>query len=69
MPGFSPGSGAGPPSRAQPAPGQLHLEFGEPVLSFTARDHSPVLRAFLDTIRKNCPDAGAALNDRLRALI
>ncbi|UPZ26504.1 hypothetical protein MUK60_00990 [Streptomyces sp. LRE541] len=39
------------------------------VLPFTARDHSPVLRVFLDTIRKNCPDAGAALNDLLRTHI
>jgi len=37
------------------------------VLSFAARDRSPVLAAFLDTIRKNCPDVGAALDDRLRS--
>ncbi|MFD7291874.1 LysR family transcriptional regulator [Streptomyces sp. NPDC059897] len=36
------------------------------VLSFAAHDDSPVLRAFLDTIRENCPDVGAALNERLR---
>ncbi|MFD7130829.1 LysR family transcriptional regulator [Streptomyces sp. NPDC059894] len=35
------------------------------VLSFTARDRSPVLDAFLDTIRTNCPDVGAALDHRL----
>ncbi|BBC91518.1 hypothetical protein BJ996_006957 [Streptomyces phaeogriseichromatogenes] len=29
------------------------------ILSFASRDHSPVLRAFPDTIRKNCPDVGA----------
>ncbi|MGN9821345.1 hypothetical protein ACTMUQ_39215 [Streptomyces sp. SD11] len=40
-----------------------------PDIVFTARDHSPVLRVFLDTIRKNCPDAGAALNDLLRTHI
>ncbi|MFZ3592361.1 LysR family transcriptional regulator [Streptomyces sp. BH104] len=36
------------------------------VLSFAAHDDSPVLGAFLDTIRENCPDVGATLNDRLR---
>ncbi|GAA1932302.1 LysR family transcriptional regulator [Streptomyces durmitorensis] len=32
------------------------------VLSFSARDRPPVLNAFLDVIRKNCPDVGAALD-------
>ncbi|WP_447041963.1 LysR family transcriptional regulator [Streptomyces sp. DSM 118878] len=32
------------------------------VLSFDARDRSPVLDAFLDVIRANCPDVGAALD-------
>jgi len=32
------------------------------VLSFSARDRSPALNAFLDVIRKNCPDVGAALD-------
>ncbi|TDD16071.1 LysR family transcriptional regulator [Nonomuraea diastatica] len=36
------------------------------ILSFAAKDHSPVLSAFLDTIRQNCPDVGAALDHRLR---
>lgn len=35
------------------------------VLSFTERDRSPVLNAFLDTVRRNCPDVGAALDRRL----
>lgn len=35
------------------------------VLSFGARDRSPVLSAFLDTVRTNCPDVGAALDRRL----
>ncbi|WFB82033.1 MULTISPECIES: LysR family transcriptional regulator [Streptomyces] len=34
------------------------------VLSFGARDRSPVLAAFLDTVRRNCPDVGAALDRR-----
>lgn len=37
------------------------------ILSFAADDNSPALRAFLDTIRKNCPDVGAALDRRIRA--
>ncbi|QKW24781.1 LysR family transcriptional regulator [Streptomyces seoulensis] len=43
-----------------------HTPLPDLVLSFAARDHSPVLRAFLGTIRKNCPHVGAALDDRLR---
>ncbi|GAA2344110.1 LysR family transcriptional regulator [Streptomyces caniferus] len=35
------------------------------VLSFQARDRSPALNAFLDVIRTNCPDVGAALDHRL----
>ncbi|MEW2298149.1 LysR family transcriptional regulator [Streptomyces sp. NPDC006743] len=35
------------------------------VLSFAGRDRSPVLGAFLDCVRRNCPDAGAALDRRL----
>ncbi|MGV9349570.1 LysR family transcriptional regulator [Streptomyces spiralis] len=35
------------------------------VLSFADRDRSPVLSAFLDTVRNNCPDVGAALDLRL----
>jgi hypothetical protein len=35
------------------------------VLSFDARDRSPALNAFLDVIRANCPDVGAALDHRL----
>jgi len=38
------------------------------VLSFSARDRSPVRNAFLDVIRKNCPDVGAALDHRLGPL-
>ncbi|BBJ37568.1 LysR family transcriptional regulator [Streptomyces antimycoticus] len=34
------------------------------VLSFADRDRSPVLGAFLDTVRRNCPDVGAALDRR-----
>ncbi|MEG3629955.1 LysR family transcriptional regulator [Streptomyces poriticola] len=35
------------------------------VLSFAERDRSPVLAAFLDTVRRTCPDVGAALDRRL----
>lgn len=35
------------------------------VLSFAARERSPVLDAFLGVIRGNCPAAGAALDHRL----
>ncbi|WP_211121294.1 LysR family transcriptional regulator [Streptomyces yatensis] len=35
------------------------------VLSFADRNRSPVLGAFLDTVRRNCPDVGAALDRRL----
>jgi DNA-binding transcriptional LysR family regulator len=38
------------------------------VLSFSARDRSPALNAFLDVIRKNCPEVGAALDHRLGPL-
>ncbi|NIY62510.1 LysR family transcriptional regulator [Streptomyces malaysiensis] len=34
------------------------------VLSFADRHRSPVLDAFLDTVRSNCPDVGAALDRR-----
>ncbi|MFE6664878.1 LysR family transcriptional regulator [Streptomyces sp. NPDC057697] len=37
------------------------------VLSFAAQDRSPALNAFLDVIRGNCPDVGAALDHRLGA--
>ncbi|GAA2451692.1 LysR family transcriptional regulator [Streptomyces pulveraceus] len=37
------------------------------VLSFAAQDRSPALNAFLDVIRKNCPDVGIALDHRLGA--
>ncbi|GAB3461936.1 LysR family transcriptional regulator [Streptomonospora sediminis] len=36
-------------------------------LSFRADDRSPVLAAFLETIRGNCPDVGGALDQRLGA--
>ncbi|MFB7595260.1 LysR family transcriptional regulator [Streptomyces sp. NPDC056160] len=35
------------------------------ILSFADRERSPVLNAFLDVIRQNCPDVGAALDHRL----
>ncbi|MFD0304092.1 LysR family transcriptional regulator [Streptomyces sp. NPDC127119] len=35
------------------------------VLSFADRDRSPALDAFLDVVRRNCPDVGAALDLRL----
>ncbi|WP_052865215.1 LysR family transcriptional regulator [Streptomyces niger] len=35
------------------------------ILSFTDEDRSPALGAFLDTVRRNCPDVGAALDRRL----
>ncbi|MBD0424490.1 LysR family transcriptional regulator [Streptomyces sp. TRM S81-3] len=35
------------------------------ILSFNAQDRSPALDAFLDTVRRNCPDVGAALDRRL----
>lgn len=40
----------------------------ELVLSFSARDKSPALNAFLDVIRTNCPKVGAALDHRLGPL-
>ncbi|MBZ4317782.1 LysR substrate-binding domain-containing protein, partial [Streptomyces huiliensis] len=36
------------------------------VLSFTDQDRSPALGAFLDTVRRTCPEVGAALDRRLR---
>ncbi|MFE2378150.1 LysR family transcriptional regulator [Streptomyces sp. NPDC059398] len=67
------GVGLGPSRmRAVPRPGTRFCEvtprtpLPDLVLSFTVRDHSPVLHAFLDTIRKNCPAVGTALDDRLR---
>ncbi|MEU1147558.1 LysR family transcriptional regulator [Streptomyces sp. NPDC005863] len=35
------------------------------VLSFSSLDRSPALNAFLDVIRGNCPEVGAALDHRL----
>ncbi|MER0478315.1 LysR family transcriptional regulator [Streptomyces sp. Edi2] len=66
------GVGLGP-SRisATPRPGVWFCEvtprtaLPDLVLSFADRDRSPVLGAFLDTVRRNCPDAGAALDRRL----
>ncbi|MFE4694300.1 LysR family transcriptional regulator [Streptomyces sp. NPDC056749] len=67
------GVGLGPSRmRAVPRPGAWFCEvtprapLPDLVLSFGARDNSPVLRAFLDTIRENCPDVGAALDHRLQ---
>ncbi|TXS13117.1 LysR family transcriptional regulator [Streptomyces sp. NBC_01201] len=67
------GVGLGPSRmRGVPRPGTWFCEvtprtpLPDLVLSFGARDNSPVLRAFLDTIRENCPDVGAALDHRLR---
>ncbi|MFJ4184958.1 LysR family transcriptional regulator [Kitasatospora sp. NPDC089509] len=67
------GVGLGPSRmRAVPRPGVRFCEvtprtpLPDLVLSFAARDPSPVLRAFLDTVRRNCPDVGAVLDDRLR---
>ncbi|MEU3740078.1 LysR family transcriptional regulator [Streptomyces sp. NPDC032198] len=67
------GVGLGPSRmRALPRPGTRYCEvtprtpLPDLILSFAARDDSPVLHAFLDTIRNNCPDVGAALDDRLR---
>ncbi len=37
----------------------------ELILSFNGQDRSPVLGAFLDTVRRNCPDVGAALDRHL----
>jgi DNA-binding transcriptional LysR family regulator len=37
----------------------------ELVLSFRAADRSPVLAAFLDTVRRQCPDVRGALDRRL----
>ncbi|MDQ0779609.1 DNA-binding transcriptional LysR family regulator [Streptomyces aurantiacus] len=68
------GVGLGPSRMlAAPRPGAWFCEvtprtpLPDLVLSFTARDRSPALNAFLDTIRKNCPDVGAALDHRLGA--
>ncbi|MFD7922059.1 LysR family transcriptional regulator [Streptomyces sp. NPDC059740] len=68
------GVGLGPSRMlAAPRPGTRFCEvtprtpLPDLVLSFTAReDRSPVLDAFLETVRKNCPDVGAALDHRLR---
>ncbi|RKE23523.1 LysR family transcriptional regulator [Streptomyces sp. TLI_171] len=67
------GVGLGPSRmRAVPRPGVRFCDvtprtpLPDLVLSFAGRDHSPVLHAFLDTVRKHCPDVGAALNERLR---
>ncbi|MFG1694485.1 LysR family transcriptional regulator [Nonomuraea sp. NPDC049309] len=68
------GVGLGPSRMlAAPRPGTWFCEvvprtpLPDLVLSFAARDTSPVLTAFLDTIRRNCPTVGAALDHRLRA--
>ncbi|WP_217238993.1 LysR family transcriptional regulator [Streptomyces sp. AC555_RSS877] len=45
-----------------------HTPLPDLVLSFQARDRSPALNAFLDIIRQNCPEVGAALNHRLGPL-
>ncbi|MEU5775905.1 LysR family transcriptional regulator [Streptomyces venezuelae] len=42
-----------------------HTPLPDLVLSFQVRDRSPALNAFLDVIRTNCPDVGAALDHRL----
>jgi DNA-binding transcriptional LysR family regulator len=34
-------------------------------LSFRASERSPVLAAFLDTVRRNCPEVGGRLDERL----
>ena len=67
------GVGLGPSRMlAVPRPGTWFCEviprrpLPDLILSFAARDHSPVLSAFLDTIRRNCSAVGAALDDRLR---
>ncbi|MCX5416033.1 LysR family transcriptional regulator [Streptomyces sp. NBC_00059] len=69
------GVGLGPSRMlAAPRPGTWFCEviprtpLPDLVLSFGAQDRSPVLGAFLDTIRMNCPEVGAALDDRLRHL-
>ncbi|GGX85722.1 LysR family transcriptional regulator [Streptomyces minutiscleroticus] len=40
------------------------VELPELVMSFRARDRSPVLAAFLDTTREVCPGVGGQLGDR-----
>ncbi|WP_328930908.1 MULTISPECIES: LysR family transcriptional regulator [unclassified Streptomyces] len=45
-----------------------HAALPDLVLSFQARNRSPALNAFLDIIRRSCPEAGAALDDRLGPL-
>ncbi|MFD7713864.1 LysR family transcriptional regulator [Streptomyces sp. NPDC059785] len=45
-----------------------HTPLPDLVLSFQARDRSPALNAFLDIIRQNCPEVGAALDHRLGPL-
>ncbi|MEU6478104.1 LysR family transcriptional regulator [Streptomyces sp. NPDC047017] len=66
------GVGLGPSRMlAAPRPGTWFCEvtprtpLPDLVLSFTARDRSPVLDAFLDVIRDDCPTVGAALDQRL----
>lgn len=65
------GVGLGPSRMlAAPRPGVRFCEvtprtaLPDLVLSFAGRDRSPVLDAFLDTVRRNCPDVGAALDRR-----
>ncbi|MGQ4514164.1 LysR substrate-binding domain-containing protein [Streptomyces sp. DW26H14] len=66
------GVGLGPSRmRAAPRPGTWFCEvtprtpLPDLVLSFAARDDSPALGVFLDTVRKNCPAVGAALDQRV----
>ena len=73
-PGHPVGVGVGlGPSRmlAAPRPGTWFCEvtprtpLPDLVLSFSPEDRSPVLDAFLDVVRANCPVVGAALDRRL----
>ncbi|MBV7251974.1 LysR family transcriptional regulator [Streptomyces albidoflavus] len=66
------GVGLGPSRMlAAPRPGTWFCEvtprtpLPDLVLSFSPEDRSPVLDAFLDVVRANCPVAGAALDRRL----
>ncbi|OON81733.1 LysR family transcriptional regulator [Streptomyces tsukubensis] len=63
------GVGLGPSRMlAAPRPGTWfcevtpHTPLPDLVLSFAVKERSPVLNAFLDVIRGNCPDVGAALD-------
>ncbi|MFF1324712.1 MULTISPECIES: LysR family transcriptional regulator [Streptomyces] len=66
------GVGLGPSRmRSAPRPGVWFCEvtpktaLPDLVLSFADQDRSPALAGFLDTVRRNCPDVGAALDLRL----